>query len=132
MVLFIHHEAGNYGWAVLFRYSFGAGKYPAEMLSHVSMSEYARAFATGLQSLGPQLAPWILLGILAWRKDSREILTVVVMCVAAHFLVYPSPEGDILSGPICSQESHSLIQLTRTPTKHSDSIPLRESGRLFH
>jgi len=95
MVLFIHHEAGNYGWAALFRYSFVGGKYPAEMPSHVSMLECVRAFATGLQSLGPQLAPWILLGIVAWRKDSRyrEILTVVVMCVVAHFLLYPSPEG---------------------------------------
>ena len=55
------------------------GKYPAEMPSHVSMLEFLRAFAIGLQSLGPQLAPWILLGIVAWRKNSRyrQILTAV-------------------------------------------------------
>src|SRR5262249_21006033 len=36
-VFVINHFAGNYGWRVLFRYSFVAGKYPAHVSSQLTL-----------------------------------------------------------------------------------------------
>src|SRR6266550_7982450 len=90
--------AGNYGWTVLFRYSFLGGKYPAEISTHLTTAEYIRAFTTGLQSFVPQLAPWILLGAVAWHWQSRyrELLPIVAVTALVHFMLYPSPEGRYL------------------------------------
>jgi len=97
-VLFINRMAGNYGWTVLFRYSFIGGKYPAEISTHLTTAEYIRAFTTGLQAFVPQLAPWILLGAVAWQWQSRyrELLPVVAVTALVHFMLYPSPEGRYL------------------------------------
>ena len=97
-VLFINQMVGNYGWTVLFRYSFIGGKYPAEMSAQLTLSEYVRAFTTGLQSIVPQLAPWLLLGAAAWKWQSRyrELLPVVAVTALVHFILYPSPEGRYL------------------------------------
>ena len=71
-VEWINTLSGNYGWRVLLHYSFIGGKYPAEIRPGISLVEYAYAFAVNAESLVPQLAPWLLLGIAAWSLRSRE------------------------------------------------------------
>jgi hypothetical protein len=98
-VLVIDHFSGNYGFSVLFRYSFIAGKYPAEILPHVTWREYIAALGHGLEEIGGQeLALWILIGVAAWRwlpKSfvSRQLLVPVALAAVARFLLFPSPEN---------------------------------------
>ena len=93
-VTFIDHYAGNYGYLVLFRYSFIAGKYPAEIAGGVTVREYLGAFLRGLETVVPQSAPWALLGILAWRwlPSGRGLLFVAAAAATVHFALFPSPE----------------------------------------
>lgn len=97
-VLVIDHFSGNYGLRVLFRYSFIAGKYPAEIVPHVSWREYFAALGRGLQEIGGQeLALWTLIGAAAWRwlpKSfvSRQLLVPVAVAAVARFLLFPTPE----------------------------------------
>jgi hypothetical protein len=97
-VLFINHNAGNYGYLVLFRYSFIAGKYPAEILPTLTMSEYLHAFGVGAESTLPQTAPWVLLGVVAWRwlPSARGLLVTTAAAAAVHFALFPSPEARYL------------------------------------
>jgi len=92
---FINQMAGNYGWLVLFRYSFIAGKYPAEIASHLTAQEYFVVATRGAMFLIPQLAFWVLLGLAAWarRPEERARLLTVALAAGAHFLLFPSPEG---------------------------------------
>ena len=94
-VEWINTLSGNYGWRVLLHYSFIGGKYPAEIRPGISLVEYAYAFAVNAESLVPQLAPWLLLGIAAWSLRSRErkFLVPVVMACAFHYLLFPSGEA---------------------------------------
>lgn len=98
-VMAIDHFAGNYGLSVLFRYSFIAGKYPAEIVPHVSWREYIAALGRGLEEIGGQeLALWVLIGVAAWRwlpKSfvSRQLLVPVAVAAVARFLLFPSPEN---------------------------------------
>jgi len=97
-VLVIQHFSGNYGWSVLFRYSFIAGKYPAEIAPHVTWREYLAALGRGLEEIGGQeLALWTLIGLAAWRwlpKSfvSRQLLVPVLVASVARFLLFPTPE----------------------------------------
>ncbi|HZQ17417.1 MAG TPA: hypothetical protein VFA90_01755 [Terriglobales bacterium] len=87
--------SGNYGWGVLFQYSFVAGKYPAEIVPHITPLTYMRVFAVGAESLASQIAPWLLLGSVGWKLRSFETAYLVPVVVASvlHFFLYPSPEG---------------------------------------
>jgi hypothetical protein len=97
-VLVINHFSGNYGWSVLFRYSFVAGKYPAEIAGHVSWREYIVALGRGLEKIGGQeLALWTLIGVAAWRwlpKSSvlRQLLVPIALAAIARFVLFPTPE----------------------------------------
>ncbi len=53
-VVFINHFSGNYGWGVLFRYSFIGGRYPADIAPQVSWRDYFRTLARGLGQVGGQ------------------------------------------------------------------------------
>jgi hypothetical protein len=46
-VLWINYLSGNYGWKVLFQYSFVGGRYPAEITPHINIGQYARAVPPG-------------------------------------------------------------------------------------
>src|SRR5205823_7499568 len=73
-------------------------KYPAEILPTLSVSEYLRAFRIGAESMLPQTAPWILLGIVAWRwvLSARGLLVTAAAAAAVHFVLFPSPEARYL------------------------------------
>lgn len=94
-VAFINYYAGNYGYLVLFRYSFIAGKYPAEIAGGITVREYLRALFNGLETILPQSAPWILLGSLAWRwlPSGRGLLFAAAAAATLHFALFPSPEA---------------------------------------
>jgi hypothetical protein len=97
-VFFINHFSGNYGWSVLFHYSFIGGKSPAEVSSHLSLREYAVAFAKGLAEIGgQQMSIWILLGIAAWHWlprgfQPRGLLLSVALASLARLLLFPAVE----------------------------------------
>jgi hypothetical protein len=97
-VFFINHFSGNYGWSVLFHYSFIGGKSPAEVSSHLSLREYAVAFAKGLEEIGgQQISIWILLGIAAWHWlpqgiQLRILLLPVALASLARLVLFPAVE----------------------------------------
>lgn len=93
-VAFINHYAGNYGYLVLLRYSFIAGKYPAEIAGGVTVREYLRALFSGMETVLPQSAPWVLLGVLGWRwlPSARSLLWIAATAATVHFALFPSPE----------------------------------------
>ncbi len=94
-VEYINLLAGNYGWKVLLYFSFIGGKYPAEIVPHIGILAYANILMTNAVSLAPQIAPWMLLGLVAWRLGASErgILIPVLIASILHYLLYPSPEA---------------------------------------
>jgi hypothetical protein len=98
-VWFINNLSGNYGWLVLVRFSFIGGKYPAQIPAQLSLAEYSGVFVKSLATIGPQLAPWILLGTVALRRlqKGRDLLLPVLAAAAAHFVLFPSPEARYFS-----------------------------------
>jgi hypothetical protein len=96
IVLGINHWAGNYGWIVLFRFSFVSGRYPAQIPHVLAVGEYVRGLWRGAYAIADQVAVWILLGILAWRRRPDPLLIVAGCAAAAHFLLYPSGEDRYL------------------------------------
>lgn len=96
IVLGLNHWAGNYGWIVLFRFSFVAGRYPAQIPHVLTVGEYLKSFVNGVTFIAAQVAVWVLIGLLAWRRQPNPLLIVVGCAVAAHFLLYPSPEDRYL------------------------------------
>jgi len=96
IVLGINHWAGNYGWIVLFRFSFISGRYPAQIPHVLTIREYVYALVYGAVAVADRVAVWILLGLLAWRRRQDPLLIVVSFAVLAHFLLYPSPEDRYL------------------------------------
>jgi hypothetical protein len=96
IVLGINHWAGNYGWIVLFRFSFISGRYPAQIPHVLTLREYIRGLWNGAYAMADQLAIWVLLGILAWRRRPEPLLVVAGCAAAAHFLLYPSGEDRYL------------------------------------
>ncbi|MBZ5667031.1 MAG: hypothetical protein LAO30_20815 [Acidobacteriia bacterium] len=97
-VVFISHFSGNYGWRVLFQFSFIGGRAPAEIDPHFGVAEYLAVATGSAETIIPQVAIWALLGIVAWKwySPSRGLLMPVWVAVAAHFLLYPSPESRYL------------------------------------
>ena len=93
-VWLINHYSGNYGWAVLFRYSFVGGRYPARIAGHVTLREYVAAVVANSPIAAPHLAIGVLLGAAAWcwQKQQRPLLLAAGAAAAAHFLLFPSPE----------------------------------------
>ncbi len=97
-VFFINHFSGNYGWSVLFRYSFIGGRSPAEVVPHVSLRQYAVTFALSLEQIAGQGMPlWILVGIASWywlprAFQIRQLLVPVALAAVARFMLFPSPE----------------------------------------
>ncbi|MGA2746899.1 MAG: hypothetical protein ABSE44_19535 [Candidatus Sulfotelmatobacter sp.] len=96
IVLGINHWAGNYGWVVLFRFSFVGGRYPAQIPHVLTAGEYVRGLWRGTYAIADQVAIWVLLGILAWRRSRDPLLIVAGCAVLAHFLLYPSGEDRYL------------------------------------
>jgi hypothetical protein len=96
IVLGINHWAGNYGWVVLFRFSFVSGRYPAQIPHALTVGEYIRSLWRGAYAILGQVAVWVLLGILAWRRRRDPLLMVAGCAAAAHFLLYPSGEDRYL------------------------------------
>ncbi len=95
IVLAINHWAGNYGWFVLFRYSFIGGKYPAQLPHSLTIREYFSGFLLGLTAV-PQLAIWILIGVWAWMRKPDAVLLVTCIALITHFILFPSPEARYL------------------------------------
>jgi hypothetical protein len=96
MVLGINHWAGNYGWIVLFRFSFIGGRYPAQIPHVLTVGEYVHGLLRGAYAIADQAAVWVLLGILAWKRRQDPLLIVAGCAVTAHFLLYPSGEDRYL------------------------------------
>jgi hypothetical protein len=96
IVLGINHWAGNYGWVALFRFSFISGRYPAQIPHVLTAGEYVRGLWRGAFAIADQVAVWIILGILAWRRRRDPLLIVAGCAAAAHFLLYPSGEDRYL------------------------------------
>jgi hypothetical protein len=95
-VEYINVFSGNYGWQVLIHYSFVGGRYPAEIKTGITLSQYLHAFASNGESLLPQLAPFLLLGVVAWRMNSspdRKVLLPVLFAGIARYLLFPSGEA---------------------------------------
>ena len=98
-VVLINHSAANYGWAVLFRWSFLPGAHsPADITPHVAVAEYARVFLQSLFSIVGRLAIWVIFGISAWlgSTSTRRLLILAALGTATHFVLYPSPEDRYL------------------------------------
>lgn len=96
VVLGINHWAHNYGWMVLFRCSFLGGAYPAHVPHTFTLEEYLSTFVANGTVLFSQISFWILMGVWAWMRRPARLLLVVAVAVAAHFLLYPSPEDRYL------------------------------------
>jgi hypothetical protein len=92
IVLLIEHWAGNYGWVVLFRFSFVAGRYPAEIPHTLTLSEYLSAFGRGAGLILGQVSIWLFLGLLAWIRQRNALLVVAGTAVLIHFVLFPSAE----------------------------------------
>ncbi|PYV83972.1 MAG: hypothetical protein DMG93_06700 [Acidobacteria bacterium] len=95
-VKYINYFSRNYGWKVLMHYSFVGGRYPAEMTTGITVSQYVHVFATNAESLLPQLAPFLLLGTVAWKMNSsseRKILVPVAAAAIARYCLFPSGEA---------------------------------------
>src|SRR5271169_6165891 len=97
-VLLINYFSGNYGWRVLFRYSFLGGRYIANVRPELSFSEYLTAVVAGVRQIGGQeIALFVLIGLAAskWRRATDSWgprLTCVSIAAITRFLLFPSPE----------------------------------------
>lgn len=95
-VQFINHFSGNYGWAVLFRFSFLTGAtVPSQIPSQVSFREYASVLISGCVQIATLFAPWAILGLAAWRQNTRDyrwLLGIVTTAIGSHFLLFPSSQ----------------------------------------
>ena len=97
-VVYINTLAGNYGWSVLMHFTFVGGKYPAEISTGISLSNYLHAFAANASSLISQMAVGILCAVAAWQLKSQErmfLLPVAVAC-GLHYALFPSGEARYL------------------------------------
>jgi hypothetical protein len=115
IVVLINRWAGNYGWIVLFRYSFVSGRYPAEIPHVLTVREYLRACAVGATTVFPQLSLWLLLGLWSWMRRRDMILLAIGGTVLAHFLLFPSPEVRYLLWA-CILTAIFLIRSFREPS----------------
>jgi hypothetical protein len=90
----MNHFSGNYGWRVLFQYSFLGGRSPAEVVPHFGLREYLGVVGHGAETIIPQVTIWALLAIVAWKWSSphRDWLMPVWIAAIAHFALFPSAE----------------------------------------
>lgn len=87
----INHVAGNYGWLVLFHFSFVGGRSPAEVPHTLTMGQYLRGVASGAFILN-RAAVWLLVGCVAWRFRPNPLLLIVASAALVHFFLFPSGE----------------------------------------
>jgi hypothetical protein len=128
-VVWINALSGNFGWKVLFRYSFISGKYPAEITPQLSLTEYAHVFVGNAESIAPQLAPWLLLVIAVWSLKSHErgFLLPVISACALHYVLFPSGEARyftwayLLTGILFIRAVVSLENRIAVPFRLSDA-----------
>jgi hypothetical protein len=97
-VFLINTLSGNYGWRVLFRYTFLGGRYIADIRPDVSFSDYFAAVLLGVrQTASQEVALFLLIGLAASKwlpaTDSvRPILTCVTIATITRFLLFPTLE----------------------------------------
>jgi hypothetical protein len=131
-VEFINRLSGNYGWRVLLHYSFVGGKYPAEITSGMSLSQYAHTFFVNGESLAPQLAPWLLLAIVAWNLKSPErgLLMPIGIASACHYLLFPSAEARYLAWAclLCGILFINAVSVSMTSHTSIEDIHLRTAS----
>jgi hypothetical protein len=96
VVLEINRWAGNYGWIVLFRFSFIGGRYPAQLPHTLTLREYLSALVRGVSVVFSHVSIWMLMGILAWLRRPTNLLVLTGLTALAHFLLFPSPEDRYL------------------------------------
>lgn len=92
-VFTINDWVGNYGWIVLFRYTFVGGRYPSQIPHTLTVGEYVHAFLAEIGVLFTQISLWLLIGLWAWMRRPNPLLFVVAGASAAHFVLLPSPES---------------------------------------
>jgi hypothetical protein len=97
-VALINRLSGNYSWRVLFQFSFIGGRSPAEIDPRFGISEFVGVAARNAETIVPQIAIWTFLSAIAWKVNpSRSRLLIPVWgTVAAHYVLYPSPESRYL------------------------------------
>lgn len=97
-VFLINYFSGNYGWRVLFRYTFVGGRYIANVHPELRLGEYLAAVAGGIKEIGNQeTALFVLLGLAAFKwLPKTDLLRSILICVTAaalwRFLLFPNPE----------------------------------------
>jgi hypothetical protein len=114
----INHFSGNYGYAILFRLSFIGGAHPLlTSTANITVREYLSGIAQGLPSIIPQLAPWALLAVAAWRFNSnfRKWLIPVWSAALVHFLLFPSPESRYLDWAMLFSAVAFIAAVTQKP-----------------
>jgi hypothetical protein len=122
IVFLIDHWAGNYGWIVLFRFSFIAGRYPALIPHALTLGEYLSAFGRGAEVIFSQFSLWLLLGLLAWKRRPRPLLAVACVAVVAHFLLFPSPEARYLTWAGIVAAVMLIVSFDRSFDRSIDSV----------
>ena len=92
----INRVSGNYGWAVLFRHSFMTqSNVPAQIQPHVAIREYLGVVGAACFEIVTRFAPWLVLGISAWKCASRYyrwLLGILAVADATHFVLFPSAQ----------------------------------------
>jgi hypothetical protein len=125
VVIALNHWAGNYGWAVLFRFSFIGGRYPAQISHSISVAEYLGALVRGAAGIVGAVAVWLVIGILAWRNSRNPLLLVTAVAVSAHFLLYPSPEDRYL---VWAYAIAATMLIQTVGKNRSDGCPVTAKG----
>ena len=98
-VLAINYFSGNYGWSVLFRYTFVGGRYIAYVPPDLKLSEYVSAVASGIRQIGNQeVTLFLLVGLAAFKwlpkaEALRSLLVVVAAAALLRFALFPNPEN---------------------------------------
>lgn len=93
-VLFINRMAGDYGIAMLYYRNFiGTPIAPAEMVVHLTATEYLSAFRSNISAmLQGWLIPFLLLAVVgvARRSHLRNLALIAVLYVLLHYLILPN------------------------------------------
>jgi hypothetical protein len=135
----INRFSGNYGWKVLLHYSFVGGKYPAEITSGMSLSQYAHTFLANGESLVPQLALWLLLAIVVWnlKSPARGLLVPIGIASAVHYFLFPSGEARYLAWAcllcgILFIDALNFRTTSQSSDEDADLMPQLDARELSH